>query len=119
MLPSGRLSSRTSRGVELRQGGLELLHRPLQAAHQELDLRARALDCDRLVVELAGGMAVGDAGLLQQLADERAVVRFIRLDGAQRLPGLGIPRERVHVHDQRLGPGALGFQHFVQEASGV
>ena len=106
-------------GVELRQRLLEFLHRPLQPAHQELDLRARALHGDRLIVELAGGVAVGHAGLLDQLADQGAVVRLVGLDRAQHLPVLRVPRERVHVDDQGLGAGALGFEHLVQKVSGV
>src|SRR5688500_18426557 len=106
---------RERRGVEGGEGLLELLHGPLQPADQELDALARALDGDGLVVELAGGVAVRDALLLEQLADQCAVVRFVGLHLAQDFPGVAVARMVVHEDHQRLGAGALGLEHPIEE----
>ena len=76
---------------------------------------ARPVYGDRLGVELAGGVAVVPTALFQLLTDERAVVRFVLVHLAQRLPLGAVPRPVVHENDQRLRSRALGLEHAVEE----
>ena len=55
--------------------------------------------------------------LFKQAADQGAVVRLVVLDRPQQIPRFAVARMLVHEHDQRLGAGALGFEHPVQEVS--
>src|SRR5205814_10438432 len=70
---------------------------------------------DCLRIELAGGVAVVASALLQLLADQRAVVRFVLVYLAQRLPLGAVSRPVVHEDDERSCPGALGLEHAVEE----
>src|SRR5438067_5416393 len=100
---------------DARQRLLELADRPLEAAHEEGNALARAFDCDRLAVELAGGVAVVASTPLQLLADQRAIVRLVVVHLAQRLPLGPVARPVIHEDDERSRARALGFQHAVKE----
>jgi hypothetical protein len=106
------------RVLDFQQGFFEPLHRPAQAFQQEFDARFLFLDGNRFFEKLAGSVAVGRAGFLQQLAEQRAVVRLVGLHLAQDFPGLRISRIGIEVDDERLGTGALRFEHPIQEFSG-
>jgi FAD dependent oxidoreductase len=103
-------------GVQPGQGFLEALHCPAQSSYQEVDPLPAAFHRDRLVVELARGMAVLGLRALENFAEEHAVVRLVGLDVAQQLPLLAVARPVVHEDDERFRPRALGLEHAVQES---
>ena len=98
---------------------IEFPDRPLQSPDEERDALLAAFHRDRLGVELAGRMAVRDPGLVEQLADQGAVVRLLGLDGPQDFPGRFPPRELFHEYHEGPGARALGLQHPVVEVGGL
>ena len=60
-------------------------------------------------------MAVVAPAALELFTNQRAVVRFVLVHLAKRLPLGSVPRPVVQEHDQRLRAGALGLEHAVEE----
>ena len=101
--------------ADARQGVLELAQRPLQSLDQELDALARLLHGDGLVVELAGGVAVGRARALRASRRSSRSCAPRRPASCAALPTPCLARPVVHEGDQRLGSRALGLEHAVEE----